>query len=179
MEPVAWPVPAPFPAHHVPLQGRWAASQVHHVRIPAPCGRLHAQRPALVLAALALVRAVPVVRVLVRVGVPVVPVVLVVPVAQVVPVVPVAQVVPVVVAASVVALVVLAAVPVVPAAALRVVPAVDVPALVDVAAQPAHSVARVASRLAVASPSGPSGKSSTTCVHRKSVAFELHVVSAK
>ena len=168
----AWLVPVAYPARHAPRQVPWAASPVRRVPIRARCARLCARRLELVPVVPAHVQVAPVVRARVLVAVPVVPAVLVVPVAQGVLAVPVAQVVPVVASAAAQAVLVV----VLPAVAL---PVADALVLVVVAAQQEHSVARVASRRVVASPSALSVKSSTICAHQKSVAYASHVVWAK
>ena len=159
----AWLVPVAYPARHAPRQVPWAASPVRRVPIRARCARLCARRLELAPVVPAHVQVAPVVRARVLVAVPVVPAVLVVPVAQVVPVVASA-------AAQAVLVVEL------PVVAL---PVADALVLVVVAAQQEHSVARVASRRVVASPSALSVKSSTICAHQKSVAYASHVVWAK
>lgn len=145
---------------------------MRRVPIRARCARLCARRLELVPVVPAHVQVAPVVRARVLVAVPVVPAVLVVPVAQGVLAVPVAQVVPVVASAAAQAVLVV----VLPVVAL---PVADALVPVVVAAQQEHSVARVASRRVVASPSALSVKSSTICAHQKSVAYASHVAWAK
>ena len=172
----AWLVPVAYPARHAPRQVPWAASPVRRVPIRARCARLCARRLELVPVVPAHVQVAPVVRARVLVAVPVVPAVLVVPVAQGVLAVPVAQVVPVVASAAAQAVLVVA----LPEAALpEAVLVADAQVPVVVAAQQEHSVARVASRRVVASPSVLSVKSSTICAHQKLVAYASLVVWAK